>query len=125
MNYKIILKSSKILLWGCCFLFVFVLLFLAVIVFPQIQYYKSTNPPDYIIFSEIDSSHYLLTKQNDTYFAVIPKNWDKTIWFHLALPSGSPIYVYEKNTNKLIDWTIDSGDDPKFLDKWKMLWDGT
>jgi hypothetical protein len=36
----------------------------------------------------------------------------------LALPSGPPVYVFDQ-AGKLIDYTKDSGDDPRFAKAWK------
>lgn len=34
-----------------------------------------------------------------------------------TMPSGPPMYIFNKE-GILIDYTIDSGDDPEFKDKW-------
>ena len=33
------------------------------------------------------------------------------------VPSGPPVYVFD-STGRLVDWTTDSGDDPRFHEKW-------
>ena len=33
------------------------------------------------------------------------------------VPSGPPVYVFD-STGRLVDWTTDSGDDPRFQDQW-------
>ena len=33
------------------------------------------------------------------------------------VPSGPPVYVFD-STGRLVDWTTDSGDDPRFQGKW-------
>ncbi len=39
-----------------------------------------------------------------------------------TLPSGPPMYIFNKDET-LIDYTLDSGDDPVFRDKWlKDYW---
>ena len=35
----------------------------------------------------------------------------------LTLPSGPPVYVFD-TSGKLLDWTADSGDDPRFVERW-------
>lgn len=37
----------------------------------------------------------------------------------LYLPSGPPAYIFDKNGN-LIDYSLDTGDDPDFLSKWHV-----
>ena len=37
----------------------------------------------------------------------------------LYLPSGPPAYIFDKNGN-LIDYSLDTGDDPDFLNKWHI-----
>jgi hypothetical protein len=34
-----------------------------------------------------------------------------------ATPSGPPMYVFDSE-GRLLDYTLDSGDDPRFMEKW-------
>ena len=36
----------------------------------------------------------------------------------LALPSGPPAYIFDQN-GKLIDWALDSGENPRFSSMWR------
>jgi len=38
----------------------------------------------------------------------------------LALSSGPPVYIFDSE-GKLLDWTLDSGDDPRFSERWGAL----
>jgi len=53
-------------------------------------------------------------KNDRTYFGWIAElpSWD--------VPSGPPIYVFDES-GKMIDFTIDVGDDPSFKDNWEPL----
>jgi hypothetical protein len=35
-------------------------------------------------------------------------------------PSGDPVYVFDRQ-GKLVDWTSDNGDSPKFFERWAGL----
>ena len=105
----------------CLFYLAIVFVFIAVVVgISRFQYAKIIMPPEYIVRSEINTSEFHVYRENTTHFAIMPVNYDKTIWFRFSLPSGHPIYVYD-NEGKLADWTLDEGDDSAFLQKWENL----
>lgn len=53
-------------------------------------------------------------KENQQYLVVTGRM--TPLWF-ITIPSGAPCYVFDAN-GRLIDWTADEGDDPRFHERW-------
>lgn len=59
-------------------------------------------------------------KDGDTFFIAYnpPKKMNE---MGHAVPSGPPAYVFDSK-GQLVDWSLDTGEDPEFFRKWSKGW---
>lgn len=77
---------------------------------------KFATIAEYLACGQQPTQVYKALLSDKTYFVAIGSlhhNWLE--W--LALPSGPTAYVFDE-TGTLVDWSSDTGDDPKFLSRW-------
>jgi len=125
MKNKNIEKKIEIILW--IILIGFLLYTFAPMIYGRFYYIPKKFAPlhKYATIKEIEKN--LGTNLDITEIAIDNKIYKigKGPLLKWTLPSGPPMYIFNKDET-LIDYTLDSGDDPEFRDKWlKDYWKKT
>lgn len=103
---------------------VFIIVFLAMIILPEIAYIQIVEPKsdERIITNFLErrgkfASIKKFYSNNEEYYYVKTTNEAPGLLFWLVIPSGPPGFVFD-SSGKLVDWAKDTGENRAFHERW-------
>lgn len=112
-------RDNKYIAFSLFILIAIIFYHLIPILYARLYYIpnKVIPPHEYALIEEIENrlgTQLQISSKHIESMDYIIGEGPRLLW---AKTSGPPVYIFD-NTKRLIDYTLDSGDDPEFFDKW-------